>query len=139
MQRSKVLSGWDVRMRLAAALIWIDGLLFIEDPRILPLPFLILLCLIGADNGIALKKVGKQLFHTMPFVLLMFITLAISDGFPITADALTFAILLSGRVLIGVTVILAMIGGSTADEFIRGISVLPIPQVILSLLFRRNP
>ena len=138
MNQRRIFSGWDVRMRLAAAVLWLMGFLFLNRAATLWLLAGILVFLIAADSGMSIRTIGHQLLHALPFVALMMITLSLSSGFPIRRDAVKFAVLLSSRVLAGVIVVLAMIGSGSADDFIRGIAVLPIPPVLLSLMFLVN-
>lgn len=137
-KKKSCLSGWEIRTRILAAIIWLVGILFCEkiySPWILTG---ILLIFMAADQEISLKKTGHQLRHITPFLVLMLVTLSISEGIPPRQTALFFAFLLCSRVITAVLIILAMAGGKEAEEFIISLSVLPIPQTYLSLLLLTN-
>jgi len=138
MKHCALFSGWEVRTRLAAACIWLVGLLFLQELYSPWLLTLILFLLMQFDTGISVKKVGHQLLHVLPFLVLMGVTLSISEGLPPTAGALKFAGLLCSRVVTAVLVVLALVGGKSAEDFIRSLAILPIPPTYLSLLFLTN-
>lgn len=136
--RMGCLSGWEIRTRMIAAVIWLIGILFCKEiysPWILTG---ILLIFMAVDKKISMRKIGNQMRHVMPFLILMLVTLSISEGIPPRQTAVVFALLLCSRVVIAVLVILAMAGGKEAEEFIISLSVLPIPQTYLSLLLLTN-
>lgn len=138
MKNCNIFSGWEIRTRLIAALLWLVGLLFLQQlytPWLLSALLLILICM---DTKLSLSKVAHQLIHVLPFLALMALTLSISDGLPPTKDALLFAGLLCSRVITAVLVILSLTGGRQTEDFIRTLAVLPLPRSYLSLLFLTN-
>ena len=138
MNGMRLFSGWEVRTKLAAVLLWLVGLLFLERLPLLLLLSLLLLLLIAADTGMSLKKSARHLWRASPFVLLMLVTLSLSGGLPLQAEAVRFALLISLRVIAAVLLVIVLLSGRTADDFLRSLAVIPLPPVYLSLLFLVN-
>ena len=137
MQR-QILTMMDVRIRLAAAVLWMIALLMTKHAGTPVIMAVILCCIIACDSGMSVHEAFHHLRHVAPFIFLMLITLSLSDGVPLTREAVGFALLISARVMAAVFIVIAMTAGSSTDDFIRGIAVLPLPPVILSMLFLVN-
>ena len=137
MQR-QILTMMDVRIRLAAAVLWMIALLMTKHAGTPVIMAVILCCIIASDSGMTVHEAFHHLRHVAPFIFLMLITLSLSDGVPLTREAVGFALLISARVMAAVFIVIAMTAGSSTDDFIRWIAVLPLPPVILSMLFLVN-
>ena len=134
----RVFSGWEVRTKLAAVFLWLIGLLFLYRLPVLILISLSLLILITADRGMPLRKALRQLWRVSPFLLLLLITLSLSGGLPLQAEAVDLALLICLRVIAAVLLVLALLSGAPADDFLRSLAVIPMPPIYLSLLFLVN-
>lgn len=138
MSGMRLFSGWEVRTKLAAVLVCLVGLLFLERLPVLLLLSLLMLVLIAADSGMSLKKAARQLWRVSPFILLMLVTLSLSGGLPPQGEAVRFALLICLRVVAAVLLVIALLSGSTAEDFLRSLAVIPLPPIYLSLLFLVN-
>ena len=87
----RVFSGWEVRTKLAAVLIGLVCLLFLERTALLWLASLLMLLLIACDTEMSLKTALRQLWRVSPFIALMLVTLSFSGGLPLQAEAVSFA------------------------------------------------
>lgn len=133
-----MISKWDIRIRVLAVLIWLVGVLFFKQIASCWILTGILFLTIALDQKMQLSKAMHQLKHIAPFVILVFVTLSISDGIPLEKEAVHFAALVTSRVITSLLLVLAMISGDTVDAFIQNLSVLPIPKIYLSLLLLVN-
>lgn len=136
--KRQILTALDVRIRLAAAILWMLLLLMTKHPLTPLLMAMIVCCVIAMDPRMSVSEALHHLRHVSPFILLMLITLSLSDGIPFTKEAVTFGLLISARVMAAVFVVIAMTAGSSTDDFIRSIAILSIPQVVLTMLFLVN-
>ena len=134
----RVFSGWDIRLRLAAALVWLCGLVFLKNPLMIAALGVLIGIIIAIDPDMSFKEAMHNMLHILPLILIMALSLALSGGIPLQKDAVMDAVLVCMRVVLAILVILAMTAGSSAEEFIRGIAVLPIPPLLLSLMFMVN-
>lgn len=133
-----MLSRWDVRLRVLAVLIWLVGVLLMKSIASCWMLTAIALSAVALDPGMRISKVFHQFIHVLPFVLLMLITLGLSGGIPLQRDALFFAALVSSRVVTAVVLVIAMVSGSSVEDFLRSLAVLPLPKLYLSLLLLVN-
>ncbi len=133
-----MLSKWDVRLRVLAVLVWLIGELFLRSIAACWILTAILLMAIAFDPLIKTKKVLHRLLHVSPFIILMLVTLGISGGIPPRKDAVIFALLVSSRVVTAVVLVIAMVAGSSVEDFIRSLSVIHLPKLYLSLLLLVN-
>ena len=98
MQR-QILTMMDVRIRLAAAVLWMIALLMTKHAGTPVIMAVILCCIIACDSGMSVHEAFHHLRHVAPFIFLMLITLSLSDGVPLTREAVGFALLISARVM----------------------------------------
>ena len=94
MQR-QILTMMDVRIRLAAAVLWMIALLMTKHAGTPVIMAVILCCIIACDSGMSVHEAFHHLWHVAPFIFLMLITLSLSDGVPLTREAVGFALLIS--------------------------------------------
>ena len=124
---------WDLRMRFLAAFVWIICIGIMENPYAILLAggvatgALLLL-------GVTVQRLIKRVFITAPFMLISFLTLMISDGFPLTRAALDFSFLILCRVLVSVIVI-TMVSVDDVKLYLDCFSAMKFPSALTSTLF----
>ena len=124
---------WELRCRYAVTLTWIVGVTFMEHlPTIAATGFLAIAFLTGC--GISPKRVFRRLLYAFPFLAISFVTLAFSDGWPITREATQFALLLVARITACVVVI-HLVAFDDIREHLNCFCALKCPDVLASTLF----
>ena len=124
---------WELRCRFVVAVAWILGIGFLQ--RLSSLGILVLvMALLLPLVGVPLKRVARRLLFVAPFLVISFLTLSISDGFPITQNAFDFAALTVARIF---TCLLAvsLISIDDVRKHLAGFRALRLPETLTSTLF----
>ena len=124
---------WDLRMRFLAAFVWVICVGIMENA------YLILLAGAVATvallfSGVRVKRLIRRAFIIAPFVLISFLTLLISDGFPVTEEAFGFAFLILCRLVVSVIVI-TMVSVDEIRNYLDSFSAMKFPDALTSTLF----
>jgi len=128
-----ILINWDLRLRFLVAFVWVLCVGIMENT------YIILLAGVIAIAILLLLKVPvmclfKRIFIITPFILITFLTLLISDGFPITADAFEFSILILCRVLTSVIVI-TIVSVDDIKNYLDSFASMGLSSALISTLF----
>ena len=124
---------WELRCRYAVTLAWIVGVTFMEHlPTLAATALLAILFLTGC--GISPKRIFRRLLYAVPFLAISFVTLLLSDGWPITQAATQFALLLVARITACVIVI-HLVAFDDIREHLNCFCVLKCPDMLTSTLF----
>lgn len=134
-RRRTIFSAWEIRTKWLAALSWLIAMLFIRHLLLLMMMTAGLAGLMALDPGLSVVRLFRRLWKLLPFLLMMLLTLSLSDGFPPREAALQFAVCFCGRVVLGAVVVTALLGGQPTSVCVRGLAALPISDTYLSILF----
>lgn len=124
---------WELRCRFLVATSWILGIGVMRHPLTLGVSGLILFGML-ACMAIPFKRILRNTLIISPFLLVSFLTLSCSDGFPLTKDAVDFALLISLRMATCVPAI-GLVFGNEVRDYLNAFQALRFPHVLTSTLF----
>jgi len=124
---------WDLRMRFLVTFVWVICVGIMADINVIMLTGIIAVVTL-LILGIGLKRLIKRVSVIAPFMLIVFLTLLISDGFPITEEALEFSLLILCRLLVSV-IIITMVSVDEINCYLDSFSSMKLPDALTSTLF----
>ncbi len=126
---------FDCRVKVLSSFTWVIGIMFIDRISILLGVIFVLLPFLILCEKISVSRIYSRILHVIPFVLLMLVTLSISNGFPIQFDSVHFAFLVCTRVIVAVLILSAMLGNDGIEQFISTLAAMKLPPNFVSILF----
>lgn len=123
----------ELRCRFFVALAWILGIGAMRHPVTIIVSGVVLLVML-VGMVVPIKRVFRNLLIVFPFLTISFATLLISDGFPITREALDFALLISLRMTVCVLAV-GLVSGSDVQVYLNAFHAMRLPHVLTSTLF----
>lgn len=126
-------NSWELRCRFVVALLWILGIGVMERPATIAVAGVILFVMLVCST-VCIKKVFRNFLMIFPFLLVSFATLSISDGFPITYEAVDFALLISLRMTASILAV-GLVARNRVAEYLAAFQALRFPDSLTSTLF----
>lgn len=131
--RTQRTDSWELRCRFLVALAWILGIGTMRHPVLIGVSGAILLGMLF-HAVIPLKRILRNLLITFPFLLISFLTLSISDGFPVTKNAVEFALLISFRMTACVLAV-GLVTGNDVRDYLNAFRAMKFPSTLIAVLF----
>ena len=129
----KPLDGWELRCRFVVALAWILGIGVMRHPAtIIVSGFVLFALLVGMV--VPLRRMLRNVLVVFPFLFISFVTLLLSDGFPVTQEAREFATLISLR-MVACVLAVALVSGNDVQDYLNAFRAMKFPHVLASTLF----
>ncbi len=126
---------FDCRVKALLSFTWILGIMLIEHISVLLGIIIVFLAFLKLCEKVSFSHIYSRILHVLPFVLLMLITLSISNGFPLQFESVYFAFLVCTRVILAVLILSAMLGNDGIEGFISSLAAMKLPPNFVSILF----
>jgi len=125
---------WEPRLKIAAGTIFVVGVVLLKSLPLAAAAFgLAALAVFSA--GLPARFLAGRFLWVLPFLSLMFITLALGNGLPLSAAGLSFAALVCLKALTAVTVMVALLGTQPLQALFSALAHLRLPPLPLTALF----
>lgn len=122
-----------MRCRFLVALAWILGVGMMTHPAALAMAGMALLVML-VWQVVPLGRIFRNLLVVSPFLIVSFVTLSLSDGLPLTREALDFALLIFLRMSVCVLAV-CLVTGNDVQDYLNAFRALKFPPVLVSTLF----
>lgn len=125
---------WETRSRLVAGVLFVFGVIALENPWMVLVAFSLVL---GAAlaMGLGLPFLVKRLALLAPFLFFMTVPVLLGGGLPPAADRYTLAALVTLKALTSMTVMLLLLVAQPPEELLQGMAGLGMPPKIIAVLF----
>lgn len=124
---------WELRCRFLVALAWVLGIGCMRHLVTIGVSGLILFGMLIC-MAIPLKRMRRNLLIVTPFLFVSFLTLSLSDGVPVTKDAVDFALLISFRITSCIMAV-CLVSGDNVQNYLNAFRTMKVPHVLVSTLF----
>ena len=124
---------WELRCRFLVALVWILGIGVMQHPRLICAAGVVLLGML-IFIAVPISRVIRNLIIVSPFLVVSFITLSLSDGFPVSQNAVDFAALISLRMAVCVLPV-CLVFGNDIQDYLNAFHAMRFPSALTSTLF----
>ena len=124
---------WELRCRFFVAAAWVLGIGCLQRLSSLCITIFVLMFLLPFV-GVSLNRIVRRLIFVVPFLVISFLTLLISDGFPITRNAFDFAVLTVVRIL-ACLIAVSFVCTDDVRKHLAGFQALRLPEALTCTLF----
>ena len=124
---------WELRCRFLVAVVWVLGIGVMRQPATVAASGVVLLVMLLC-TAVSVKRVLRNLLIVFPLLLISFVTLSISDGFPVTREAVDFAALIALRMTASVLAV-GLVCGNDVHDYLNAFHAMRFPTVLTSTLF----
>jgi len=125
---------WEPRLKIGAGTVFVVGVVLLESLPLVAAAFgLAALAVLSA--GFPARFLAGRMLWVLPFLGLMFITMALGNGLPPSAAGLNFAALVSLKALTALTVMVALLGTQPLQALLSALAHLRLPPLPVTALF----
>lgn len=132
-RRDRLSPGWELRCRFLVALVWILGIGVMQHLAAIAVSALFLVVLLLCSNASG-RRIFRNMSIVLPFLLVSFVTLSFSDGFPVTQDTVQFALLISFRISASVLAV-GLVYGNDIHDYLAAFHAMRFPRTLTGTLF----
>ena len=123
----------DVRIRFLVVFIWLISVGIMQSKLMLVLSSAAAVAAARA-LGIPLRRILRRIKLMAPFLFMSFLTLSLSEGFPITSSALAFATMIALRIAASLFA-LTLVSVDDIKIYLSGFKAMGFPDALTSTLF----
>jgi cobalt/nickel transport system permease protein len=123
----------ELRCRFFVAMTWVIGISFALHAVTILFSGCILTALFFRMN-ISRRYILRNLLIVLPFLTISFVTLLLSDGFPVTKEAAGFACLIATRMSVCLLAV-NLVAGNNIHDYIAAFQSMRFPNSLTSTLF----
>jgi len=125
---------WDTRPKIIALVIFVFGVVSLNSFITVLLSFLSVL-VVATSSRIPFLFIVKRVKWVLPFLVFIFVGLILGRGLTSFNDSIYFAGVVSIKALTSITATFLLLGTQSLEDFLKGLSHLRPPQIIISVLF----
>lgn len=123
----------DARVKTIAVLIFITGVIYLENIWLLLSAFFFVL-ITALMTGVSYRILLLRLSLLIPFLLMLSIPLIFGGGWPPPPDRLFFALGISLKGVTSMTALVILMITQPIDEYLAGLAGLKVPPVVISVI-----
>lgn len=128
------IEAWEPRTKLIAALLFLVGVVSLETVSLVVIASAVAL-LATLWMGLSYRYVLPKLAILLPFLIVMTIPLLFGAGWPVSADRLQLALLISFKACTSLFVMLIMLRTQSEEKLFTALAHLSIPSKLVTILF----